>query len=84
MLVCSVRSWKLLVSLYLGQIVLCRLLEIPHNFKPSTAKQSDNDMGEDEGQIILHKDLEKQILSAVNIDFLKQSEISLWRHGRFW
>ena len=49
------------------------LEEIPHNFKPSTAKESDNDMEEDEheDQIILGKDLEKQILSAIDIHFLK-------------
>ena len=48
------------------------LEEIPHNFKPSTAKKTDNDMEEDEGPIILSKDLEKQILSVVDLDFLKQ------------
>lgn len=52
------------------------LEDIPHNFKTSNAKISDYDddmdVEEDAGQITLSKDLERQILNAVDLDFLKQ------------
>ncbi|GLJ07012.1 hypothetical protein SUGI_0055420 [Cryptomeria japonica] len=50
--------------------------ELPHNFKSSTTEKSNNDedsdMDENAGLITLSEDLEKQILNAVDTDFLKE------------
>lgn len=63
-------------AMYFAATARFLLEETPHNFKTSNAKQpdydDDMDVEDDVVQITLSKDLEKQIVNAVDLDFLKQ------------